>query len=280
MKVLAFILALVAVTLTATALPFLPGRYDVLAVPLSGIARTVGMVSLLLVPLGLAWLGYELWWSGEGASRTRVGFVVTSLGAGSVAVFAGAVFAFGLSGAPLMVGVLASWVLGLWRGGPRTLEWGRRSRGRQTVPALAIVLVPGVVVGAQLAMSRPLTSFAWKHTMDGMEPLIADIERYRATNGRYPHSLFSEWMDYRPSVIGVRGYQYETSGEVFSLAVQVPTFSFDSQEYLLYNPADNHVMASHDADLLLRTSAELVQYRGYYTAHSLDRPHWTLLSFD
>jgi hypothetical protein len=87
-------------------------------------------------------------------------------------------------------------------------------------------------------------------------------------------------MDYRPSVIGVRGYQYETSGEVFSLAVEVPTFSFDSREYLLYNPADSHVMASHDADLLLRTAAELGQYRGYHSARSLDRPHWTLLSFD
>ena len=280
MRRLAVIGAGIAVNLLATALPFLPGRYDVLAVPLSGIARTAGIVSLLVVPIGLAWLVYELRQSGDGARRARVGFVVASLGAGSIVAVAGAVFAFGLSGAPLSVSVLAAWVLILSRVGPRMLEWGRRSMGRHGTPPMALIVVPVIVFSAQYALARPLTSFAWNRTMDGMAPLIADIERYRARHGRYPSSLFSEWMDYRPAVIGVRGYQYEPVGEVYSLAVEVPTFSLDSREYLLYNPADTHVMASHDADLLLRTAAELAQYRGYYSARRLDRPHWTVLSFD
>lgn len=280
MKRLAMIGAVVAVTLVATALPFLPGRYDVLAVPLSFVARIFGVVSLLLVPLGLTWLSYELLRSGNSGLGARAGFVVASLGAGSIVVLAVAVVAFMLSGVPLALAVLAPWGFVLWRGGPQMLDWGRRSRGRHIAPALAIVLVPGIVVGAQLALARPLTTFAWKQTMDGMELLIADIERYRATNGRYPRSLFSEWMDYRPAVIGVRGYQYEISDNGYSLAVEVPTFSFDSREYLLYNPADTHVMASHDADLLLRTAGELAQYRGYHSARRLDRPHWTYLSFD
>ena len=280
MKRLAVMVSLVAVTLFATALPFLPGRYDALAVPLSGIARSLGMASLLLVPIGLVWLVYELRRTIDGARCGRVGFVVAILGGGSIAVLGVVLVAVMLSVVPVAVGMLTAWVLVLWRGGPRMLKWARRSRGRDIASALALILVPGVLTSAQLALARPLTSFAWNRTMDGLAPLIADIERYRATNGHYPSSLFSEWMDYRPAVIGVRGYQYETSGDVFSLAVEVPTFSFDSREYLLYNPADTHVMASHDADLLLRTSAELVQYRGYYSARRLDRPHWTVLSFD
>jgi hypothetical protein len=279
-KHLAFIAGLLGIALAATALPFLPGRYDPLAVPLSGIARALGMASLLLVPIGLVWLVYEWRLMHDGIHRGRAGFVVASLGAGSVAVLIAAVLVHSLSGATLAVGVLTAWGFVLWRGVPRLLDWSRRPRGRDVVAALVLMLVPCVIAGAQLALARPLTSFAWNQTMDGMAQLITDIELYRATNGHYPRSLFSEWMDYRPAVMGVGGYQYEPTGDAFNLAVEVPTFSFDSREFLLYNPADRHAMASHDSFLLLRTAAELVHYRGYYSARPLDRPHWKVLSYD
>src|SRR5262245_41739416 len=60
-------------------------------------------------------------------------------------------------------------------------------------------------------------------------------------------------------------------------ALAVP-LSWISREYLFYNPADSQVMASHDADLLRRTAAELPQYRGYHSARRLARPHWSVLS--
>lgn len=280
MKGFTVIVTAVVLTMVATTLPFLPGRHDVLAVPLSGIARVCGITSLLLVPVGLVWLPFELRLRGDGKRRSRVSFVVAALVVGWIAALGAASTAFMLSGAPLAVGVLAAFGLVLWRGGRRTLEWARQSSEQNITAVLVLILVPSIVTGAQFALARPLTSFAWNRTMDGLAPLIHDIERYRTTNGHYPRSLFSEWMDYRPAVIGVRGYQYETSGDVFSLAVEVPTFSFDSREYLFYNPADVQVMASHDADLLLRTAAELPQYRGYHSARRLDRPHWFLLSFD
>jgi len=40
-------------------LPFLPGQYDSLAVPLSMMAQLFGIVGLLLVPLGVVWIAYE-----------------------------------------------------------------------------------------------------------------------------------------------------------------------------------------------------------------------------
>ena len=280
MKRLAIIGAIVVLSLVATALPFLPGRYDVLAVPLSMIARVYGTASLLLVPIGLVWLPYELRLTSDGKRPGRVSLVLATLAAGSIATVGAAGMAFNLSGAPLTVGVLTAYGLVLWRCGPGMLRWARQSSGRDITVALALILVPCVVTGAQFALARPLTSLAWRRTMDGLAPLIGDIERYRTTNGHYPRSLFSEWMDYRPVVIGVRGYQYEISGDGFSLAVEVPTFSFDSREYLFYNPGDVHVMASHDADLLVRTAAELPQYRGYHSARRVDRLHWFLLSFD
>jgi hypothetical protein len=149
MKRLPIILAVVAATMIATALPFLPGRYDVLAVPLSGMARTLSMASLPLVPIGLVWLLYELRWTNYGTRRRRVGFAVATLGTGSIAVLAVAVVAVMSSGVPAAVGVLTAWGLVLWRGGPRMLEWARRARGRDIATALALVLVPSVVTGAQ-----------------------------------------------------------------------------------------------------------------------------------
>jgi hypothetical protein len=280
MKRLVLLGALVAVALVVTALPFLPGRYDGLAVALSGIARVLGLGSLVLVPIGIIWLPYERSRKDDGIHRARAGFVVAALGAGSMATLFAAAMAFASSGMALAGGVLASWGLVLWRSGPRLLERARRPRRRDAAGALMLILVPGVIAGAQLALARPLTSFAWNRTMDGMAPLIADLERFRAANGHYPRSLFSEWCDYRPSVIGVSGYQYEPSGDVYSLAVEVPTFSFDSREFLVYNPADTHAMVSHDAWLLRRTAAELVHYRGYHSVRSLDRPHWKVLSYD
>jgi hypothetical protein len=280
MKRVGLMVALVFIALAATALPFLPGRYDGLAVPLSGIARGLGMASLLLVPIGLVWLPYEWRHPSNGIRKGRAGFVFATLATGSIAVLVAIVVAFALSGAALAVSVLTAWGLVLWRGGPLLLSWTRHPRGRDVAAALALIVVPSVVAGAQLALARSLTSFAWNRTMDGMAVLIADIERYRDTNGHYPRSLFSEWMDYRPAVMGVSGYQYEPYRDVYSLAVEVPAFAFDSRVFLVYNPADTHVMASHDADLLRRTAAELMHYRGYYTARPLDRPHWKALFFD
>jgi hypothetical protein len=51
--------AITAFILLCTVLPFLPGRYDNLAVPLSAMAQVVGITGLLLVPIGGLWLGFE-----------------------------------------------------------------------------------------------------------------------------------------------------------------------------------------------------------------------------
>src|SRR5688500_16893209 len=51
---------LVMLIVLCTFYPFLPGEYDGLAVPLSAMAQTFGVVGLLLVPVGVSWLAYAL----------------------------------------------------------------------------------------------------------------------------------------------------------------------------------------------------------------------------
>jgi hypothetical protein len=48
----------------------------------------------------------------------------------------------------------------------------------------------------------------------------------------------------------------------------------------MYNKLDEHVMTSHDNDILVRTPAELEARRGYYAVHDASRPHWKYFWFD
>src|SRR5688500_10564246 len=59
-----------------TVLPFLPGPYDSLAVPLSMIAQLIGLVGLVLVPVGAFWIAAERW---SVLRRQRYAFAVVAL---------------------------------------------------------------------------------------------------------------------------------------------------------------------------------------------------------
>src|SRR5688572_11586635 len=55
------ITAATAVIVLCTILPFLPGQYDSLAVPLSGMSQLFAKVGLLLVPFGAIWMASGYW---------------------------------------------------------------------------------------------------------------------------------------------------------------------------------------------------------------------------
>ncbi|HEU4939218.1 MAG TPA: hypothetical protein VFT39_22370 [Vicinamibacterales bacterium] len=66
-------------------------------------------------------------------------------------------------------------------------------------------------------------------------------------------SLVALWGDYRPAVIGIRGYQYEKNGESYKVLFEPFTFRFGTREIVMFNPRDEHEMTSHDSDLLRRS---------------------------
>ncbi|HEV2665872.1 MAG TPA: hypothetical protein VG324_13225, partial [Blastocatellia bacterium] len=55
------IIAVTALLILCTVLPFLPGRYDSLAVPLSLASQIFGKVGLLLAPVGALWVASGYW---------------------------------------------------------------------------------------------------------------------------------------------------------------------------------------------------------------------------
>ena len=48
----------------------------------------------------------------------------------------------------------------------------------------------------------------------------------------------------------------------------------------MYNLRDEHVMTSHDSDLLQRTPEQLEFRRGYYAVHDARHPHLKYFWFD
>jgi hypothetical protein len=208
------IVAVVVALLAATAFPFLPGRHDELAVPISTAAQVIGVGSLLLVPIGVAWLAYEVRGTSNGPRRARARFIGAALGAMSVVLVIGLMSAASMFAMSLGVGAVTIWALFLWRSTRAMLAWAPGGVRSYTRPALAMIGVPIVTAGAILGMAVPLQQWSQNRTIDAMQHLIDDIERYRVAHGVYPRSLFAEWMDYRAEIIGVRGYQYEPVGGV------------------------------------------------------------------
>lgn len=274
------IVAVVVALLAATAYPFLPGRYDELAAPISTAARVIGVGSLLLVPIGTAWLLYETIGTRNGPRPMRARFTGAAIGAMSIVMifaFVGVAAMFAMS---FGVGALAVWALFLWRRTRAMLAWARDGVGSYFKPAFAMVAVPIVTAGVIVGVAGPLQQWSQNLTMSAMQRLIDDIEQFCVARGGYPQALFAEWMDYRAEIIGVRGYQYERVGDAYSIAVEIPAFDPSARVFLMYNPNDVFRMASHDEWLLTWTDNQLARHRGYSLSREVGRTHWQILYFD
>jgi hypothetical protein len=275
----------VAVILLCTVLPFLPGRHDPLAVPLSQLALFTSRVLLLLVPVGLAWLVYESSGRRERAatterSRARGYLAAATLAAASVILLAATVGAWAAGGLVLGVltvnaGALAMLTLVRRAAG----RWREREAAFVALP-LTLVLVPVSVLALQRAIAGPVYEASRDRAIRNAGAMIAAIERHRATRGAYPPSLLSVWGDFDPSVAGIDRYRYEPSGDGYNLAFEQPTFVLGLREFVVYNPRDEQAMTSHDRDLLELSGASLDRQRGFFASGPTPHPHWKFFRFD
>lgn len=255
------IAAVIAAIILCMVLPFLPGRYDGLAVPLSQMAQLFGKVGLLLVPLGALWLVSDrgrrialIGWSAVGCIVSLGAFVESlALGFGILAI-----------GAFLIVNAF------------------RRSAASRSTMPLYFIVVPIAVALIQFLFSGPMVEFSRDRAIRNSAPLIRDIERYRVANGHYPRSVVSVTRDYLPSVIGIKEYRYEPSGDSYNVLFEQITFALGTIEVVMYNPRDQQAIASHAMDVLQLTPEQLAldQTRGHYAVHTTRHPHWKYFWFD
>ncbi len=268
--------------------PFLPGEYDSLAVALSTMAQTFGMLGLLLVPVGVLWLVYELWKRGRRkrnlpAQARRYYFALASVVASSVVAVAVSLVAFAITS--LSFGFLTSalWLYIVSKLIPRLrLLKNAESENFNPVP-LYLMFIPIAVLLFQLTLAAPATEFSRNYAITMSAELINDIEEYRAVHGYYPSSLLAVNEDYYPSVVGIENFHYAPNGDAFNLFFEQPRFLFDNlgtREFVVYNQLDEQVMISHTAWILILMPEELEAAQGWYAVQEASSPHWKYFWFD
>lgn len=273
------------VVLTCMFLPFLPGSYDGLAVTLSTIAQLFAVTSLLLLPIGLVWLFYEIGKQRKkdqpSAQKNRshqlatITFVTACIATAAIPIGA---FANDQRSFAVITLLLCLYVLNLFFRNLKKMK--QTTTGQFNLIPFYLICIPIVITLTQFLFLAKAVEFSRNHVINQSKTLIQDIESYYQTNGHYPVSMLSVWKDYKPSIIGVKQYHYEPNGKAYNLYFEQFSNSFGTREFVMYNKLDEHEMTSHDMDLLQFSGAQLNMQRGYYGKYDLPQPHWKYFRFD
>jgi hypothetical protein len=288
LKHLAAISGIIILIVLCIYYPFLPGQYDPVALPLSTVAQLLSLFILLLVPIGLAWLIYELWQRSrrKRGLSTKGGafyFALAALVVGSILVLLLSLLAFMAFSRVLGLLTLSLWSYGLskWRPTMRRMKIGA---AEPINPApLYLILIPLLVLIAGLFLTAPATEFSRNRAIANSARLIDEIDRHHAEFGQYPDSLLAVWQDYHPFVVGIEKYHYEPKGAAYSVFFEQPAVlfsNFGTREFVMYNKLDEHVMSSHASWRLFWPPQQLAANQGWYEVHDVPSPHWKYFWFD
>ncbi len=263
-------------------LPFLPGRYDGLAVTLSFMAQLFSFAGLLLVPLGLLWLWFELTKHNPTTpshNKTKHFSIVTvfTLAFVTVVVSLGALtnyhLSFGLLFLAFCFFLLTRTFLKLKRG---SIPHSSKSNH---IP-IYLITIPVFVALIRFGFILAVVQFSRDEGIKNSEPLITAIEAYHAKNGNYPISLQAIHTDILPGVVGIKQYHYEPNGTAYNLYFKQFSDELDVEEIVMYNKLDQHAFAAHVLDILEHSEDELALRRGDRHKYKLSAPHWMYIKFE
>ena len=285
---IAMIGGLTALLVLAVFYPFLPGSYDVLALPLSAMVQASGLVGVLLVPVGIAWLAYEL---REQARRKRnlahAGkrylFALAAVITATLPAAAACFVALMTSGPVLAVFAFALCACAAWTVLPRLKALKNAERAYFSPAPLYLVVLPSALLLLPLTLADRATELSRGRAIANSSELIDDIEKYRALNGHYPNTLLAVWKDYDPAVVGIEKFHYVPQGDAYNLFFEQPKLLLDNigtREFVVFNRLDQHLITSHAAWILVSAPGELPARQGWYAAHNAQTPHWKYFWFD
>lgn len=272
------IIAISTVVIVCTLLPFLPGRFDSMAVPLSAMALVAGTGGLVLVPVGVFWL------AAERSQRLARGRYLGRLLAAAASLFvcaATALAAIAQSGFALGIIAVVLCAYVVYRSLPMFKQTGGELPASDMLP-LYLIILPVVIATMQHAFLDHAVTFSRNRAIRNSASLITAIELHRRTYGRYPVSLWSVNPDFWPGVIGIPKYHYEPSGDAYNLFFEQFTHRLGVREFVMYNPRDEHAMTSHAVDILELAPEQLAidRTRGHNALHATPHPHWKYFWFD
>lgn len=285
---LAFMAGITATICLCIMYPFLPGDYDSLAVPVSTAAQTFGVVGMILVPVGVLWLTYELWKQERSKQHRptkarRYTFALIALATVSLVAVAVTFVAFATGGLLLGLIILLSWLYILSRLIPRLRMLKRMENENFISTPLYFVVIPVAILLFQLATATSAAESSRNHAITMSAEMINDIEDYYTKYGHYPVSLLAVWKDYYPQVVGIEKFHYAPHGDAFNLFFEQPKFLFDNigtREYVVYNKLDEHMIISHASWILILDSTVVAARQGWYAVHNTSTPHWKYFWFD
>jgi len=279
---------LTVIAITVIFYPFMPGTYDSAALGVSTIIQLFEVVGLLIVPLGVAWMFYEM----RKQVRRKKDLPNKTRGyqfALSVLVIASILLApislLILFGVGISFGLLA---LTLWFSAILRLRPGLKAlkesegEGFNSAP-LYLIVIPLIVLVVQFLLARPATEFSRNYVIANSTEMIEDIEQYHTTYGQYPEVLLAAWKDYYPEIVGVEKFHYVPYEGAYNLYFEQPRLFFDifgTREFVVYNPLDEHIMLSHTSWFVLLTPDELKENQGWYAVNDASSPHWKYFWFD
>jgi hypothetical protein len=262
---------LAAILCLAMVLPYLPGRFDASAATLSFVVQVASYVSLLMVPVGVAWMvsrrRSRLW---RGLALVLAGFVafVISITAATVNQLA--------LGVLLGVGAIA-----LLRTAYRRSRTVSEHVGHKRNPLpFCLVFVPLILVTFRATVLPPAAGWSRDRAIQHSAALIAEIESFRQRRGHYPVSLQSLNPDFPTGVVGIERFHYEPNGEAYNLFFVRPHIEIDAMEAVLFNPRDEHRFTSHALDILQYEGEQLDLRRGDRWRTRLAHPHWISILLD
>lgn len=261
--------------------PHLPGGTDFLAPAVSMMVQGFGIAGMLLVPVGIAWLVYEVRSTQKSKTYT---FALVSLAALSLVCLIVALVALAVSGTMLAVCWFLLCVYVVTRLGRAAKQWHGAERISINPAPAYLILLPTLILILQLTLAAPMANYSRNRAIANSSEYIADIEAYHAKYGFYPTGLLAQWKDYYPDVAGIEKYHYALFGESYNLFFEQPRFVLDdlgTREWVVYNPKDEHRIYSHTSWFLKLPPEEILdRAQGWYASEETGHAHWKSFLFD
>ena len=212
---------LAAILCVVMVLPYLPGRFDASAAMFSFVVQIGSYVSLLMIPVGLAWMvnrrRSRLW---HRLALALVGLVALVATIAAVAVN------------QLAIGVLlgVGAVILPWSAYRRSQTDSERVGHKRNSMPFYLVCVPLVLVAFRTTVLPRAADWSRDRAIRHSAALIAEIESFRQRRGHYPVSLQSLHPDFPTGVVGIERFHYEPNGEAYNLYFVRRHIALDAEE--------------------------------------------------
>jgi hypothetical protein len=262
---------LAAILCLVMVFPYLPGRFDASAATFSFVVQVASYLSLLMVPIGLAWMIIPR----RSGVWHRLTLVVAGLVAFVITIAAVSVNQL-IIGMMLGVGIIIL-LRALYRSS--RAEFDHASHKRNPIP-FYLVSIPLILVTFRATVLPSAASWSRDRAVQSSATLIAEIESFRQRRGHYPVSLQSLNPDFPTGIVGIERFHYEPNGEAYNLFFVRPHIELDAKEVVLFNPRDVHRFTSHEVDILQYDGEHLDRRRGDRRQTRLAHSHWISFLFD